>query len=258
MNIRMDDRVALITGVSRQVGIGAAIARRLAEAGAKLFITYYRPYDASMPWGSEPTEAHEIVSELNRITQAEAMEVDLGTQGAGESVMQAAVSRFGHVDVLVNNATQDYGAKLEEIDEATLNSHFAVNVRGPLMLMKEFVAQHDGREGGRIVNLTSGQSVNRMPESIPYIATKGAIEGLTLSLGAAAAAKGICVNGVDPGATDTGWMTPDVESQLAAMTDLGRVGQPDDVARLICFLASDAGRWITGQVVRSRGGLREG
>lgn len=258
MDIRMEGRCALITGVSRDIGIGAAIARRFVEAGAKVFVTYYRPYDATMPWGSESAQAPAIVAELDAVSAADGMEVDLGQPGAGSTVMAAATARFGHIDILVNNATQDYAASLDAVDEATLDAHFAVNVRGPLMLTKAFVNQHDGRPGGRIINLTSGQSVNRMPESIPYIATKGAVEGLTRSLSAAVASKFITVNAVDPGATDTGWMTPELEEQLVAMTDLGRVGEPDDVARLICFLASEEGGWITGQVVRSRGGLKEG
>ena len=255
MKLDLQNKVALVTGVSRQIGIGAAIARRLAEAGAKLFTTYYRPYDAEMPWGDQPDEAATILADLSQLTAAAGLEADLGLPDTPARIMAAARERFGHVDILVNNATRDLAADLTQISAASLDAHFAVNVRGPLLLMQAFFQQHDGRPGGRIINLTSGQTVSKMPESIPYVTTKGAIEGLTLSLGATAARKGITVNAIDPGATDTGWMTPELKEELARVTDLGRVGQSDDAARLICFLASEEGGWITGQVLRSRGGL---
>lgn len=255
MKLNLEDKVALVTGVSREIGIGAAIARRLAAAGARIFATYYRPYDAAMPWGDRPDEAGIILVELDQLSAAAGLEADLGQPETPARIMAAARDQFGHVDILVNNATRDFAADLTQIDAAMLDAHYAVNVRGPLLLMQAFYEQHDGRPGGRIINLTSGQNVSKMPDSIPYVTTKAAIEGLTLSLSATAAQKGITVNTIDPGATDTGWMSPELKTELARLTDLGRVGEPDDVARLICFLASDEGGWITGQVLRSRGGL---
>ena len=255
MNLNLHNKVALITGVSREIGIGAAIARRLATAGARIFTTYYRPYDAAMPWGDRPDEAEAILAELNTHTAAAGIEADLGQPEIPARIIAAAREQFGHVDILVNNATRDFAANLIQIDAAMLDAHYAVNVRGPLLLMQAFYEQHDGRPGGRVINMTSGQNVSKMPESIPYVTTKAAIEGATLSLSAVVAAKGITLNAVDPGATDTGWMSPELRADLARLADLGRVGQPDDVARLICFLASAEGGWITGQVLRSRGGL---
>jgi 3-oxoacyl-[acyl-carrier protein] reductase len=122
------------------------------------------------------------------------------------------------------------------------------------LLCQAFADQHDGRAGGRIVNMTSGQGVTPMPGELPYVMTKAAIEGLTLTLSAALAPKRITVNAIDPGATDTGWISDQLRAELLRHAPFGRVGVPDDAARLIGFLVSDAGQWITGQVIRSRGG----
>jgi 3-oxoacyl-[acyl-carrier protein] reductase len=113
---------------------------------------------------------------------------------------------------------------------------------------------HD-RNDGRIINLSSGQSVAPMPGELAYVATKGAVEAFTVSLSAEVASLGITVNAVDPGITDTGWISPDLKKKWNAEAPMGRVGLPQDAARLIRFLASDDARWITGQVIHSRGGL---
>lgn len=112
-----------------------------------------------------------------------------------------------------------------------------------------------GAGDGRIVNVTSGQGLHAMPAELAYAATKGALDAFTTSLAAALARRGITVNAVDPGPTDTGWMSSDVRHDLLARAPSGRVGEPDDAARLVAFLASDAARWVTGQVIRSRGGF---
>jgi len=106
---------------------------------------------------------------------------------------------------------------------------------------------------GRIINLTSGQSIDPMPESLAYATSKVAVEAFTTSLAPAVAALGITVNAVDPGATDTGWMGEALKAEITGRMAIGRVGRPEDAVRLIAFLASDAGEWITGQVIHSRG-----
>jgi 3-oxoacyl-[acyl-carrier protein] reductase len=256
MILQMSGKVALITGVGRKLGIGAAIARTLARAGATIFTTYYQPFDATTPWGSADQEPQSVLAELEPYGVAAAgVEADLADPSAPAQVVAAANRAFGHVDILVNNAAYYQAATLETLTGALLDQHYAVNVRGTLLLCQAFAEQHDGRAGGRIVNLISGQGVTAMPAELPYVMTKAAIEGLTLTLSAALAPKLITVNAVDPGATDTGWITDELRAELLRLAPFGRVGLPDDAAGLIGFLASDAGQWITGQVIRSRGGV---
>ncbi len=149
---------------------------------------------------------------------------------------------------------------IDRIDAAQLDRHYAVNLRGMILLCAEFVrrfqiSQPRPPAGGRIVNITSGQGHGPMPGELAYVATKGGVDAVTLSLSAEVAALGITVNAVDPGITDTGWIPPHLKAQWQADSPFGRVGTPDDAARLVTFLASPNAAWITGQILRSRGGL---
>jgi 3-oxoacyl-[acyl-carrier protein] reductase len=255
MHLHLTNKVALITGVSRQAGIGAAIARQLAHAGATIFTTYYRPYDVEIALSKGDQEAEQLLAELRHNgTNAAGLEIDLADPAAPALIFDAAERTFGHVDILVNNATRDTPANIDTITAATLDQHYAVNIRGPLLLCHKFVQRFQGGEGGRIINLTSGQGVTPMPESLPYVASKGAIEALTFSLAPPLMQRGITINAVDPGATDSGWMDAELRAQLAAEAPARRVGLPEDAARLITFLASGEAGWITGQILRSRGG----
>jgi 3-oxoacyl-[acyl-carrier protein] reductase len=121
-------------------------------------------------------------------------------------------------------------------------------------MCQEFVRHWRGERGGRIISITSGQGAGPMPGELAYVVTKAAIDAMTLTLATELAGRGITVNAVDPGATDTGWMQEATRAAIAARTYLGRVGLPADAANLVCFLASEQGEWITGQVIRSRGG----
>lgn len=255
MNLNLEGKVALVTGVSRRAGIGAAIAARLAQAGAGVFTSYYRPYDAEIGLSGGDGEAAAIIADLNRQRGGAAgVEADLAAVGAAKHIFDAAEEHFGRVDILVNNATRDLPANIFTVDAATLDAHYAVNIRGALLLCQEFAKRFDKKNGGRIINMTSGQGLGPMPDSLPYVAGKGALEALTISLSGALASRGITVNAVDPGATDTGWMDASFKERLTSAAPLGRVGLPDDAARLVTFLASDEGGWITGQIIRSRGG----
>ena len=256
VNYELAGKVALVTGVSRRAGIGAAIARALAEAGADVFTTYYRPYDELMPWGSDASEAEDIVKGLReRGVRAEGVEADLADPGVPARLFAHARGSFGFVDILVNNAACDVGADVYGLSALLIDRHYAVNVRAAMLLCAEFAKGHDGRRGGRIVNMTSGQGAGPMPDNLPYAATKGAVEAFTSSMSASLAGKGITVNAVDPGPTDSGWLSDELRSELLPRAPFGRVGTPDDAAKLVLYLASSEAQWITGQVIRSRGGL---
>ena len=168
-------------------------------------------------------------------------------------------TNFGPVSILVNNATYSIRDGIENLTAENLDKHYAVNIRAMALLCAEFVRRYkknlSGHKYGRIINLSSGQSVGPMPGELAYVATKGAVEAFTVSLSAEVGSLGITVNAVDPGITDTGWISPELKAKWSAESPMGRVGTPEDAARLIRFLASEDAGWITGQVIHSRGGL---
>jgi 3-oxoacyl-[acyl-carrier protein] reductase len=249
------NRVALVTGATRRVGIGAAIARELAAAGADVLISFYRAYDATMPWGVARDEPEALIEELRQSgVRAEGCEIDLSQPDAPRALVERAYAVFGRLDILVNNAAHSETTTIDRLDAVALDRHYAVNLRATALLCAEFVRRISSDEGGRIINLTSGQGQHAMPDELAYAATKGAVDALTLSLSAALAPRRITVNAVDPGPTDTGWMPPPLKAALESRAPMGRVGLPRDAARLVCFLASTEAVWITRQIIRSRGG----
>lgn len=256
MKIDLTGRIAVVTGASRKVGIGSAIARTLAAAGADIFLTYFFPYDAEQPWGSEPHEVEELLAELHALgVRAYGMEANLAQAETAHRVFDAVEGLLGKASILVNNATHSENGAIDVLDAAQLDRHYAVNVRGMALLCKEFVRRWPRSTGGRIINMSSGQGVGPMPGELAYIATKGAVEAFTTSLAAGVAGRGITVNAIDPGPVDTGWMDSSLKAQLVAQAPLGRVGMPQDIANLICFVASSQADWITGQVLHACGGF---
>lgn len=254
VDLDLTGRVAIVTGASRRRGIGAAICRALASHGADVLFTHWQPYDRDEGVGLDREGPALLERELRALgRRAVALAVDLALPDAHLTVLHAAMARLGAPAILVNNAAHSTHDGYERLDAATLDAHYAVNVRAMALLSVEFARRYPGGAGGRILNLTSGQSIGAMPTELAYAATKGAVEAFTSSLAAAVAAKGITVNAVDPGATDTGWMTAEFKARLVNELAFGRLGQPEDVARSIVFLASDAGQWITGQTIHSRG-----
>jgi 3-oxoacyl-[acyl-carrier protein] reductase len=248
-------RVALVTGCSRRNGIGFAIATRLAELGADLFIHAYRPFDAAQSWGSDPPGTAALLTDLGQSgRRVEHLELDFMAADAPQTLMNAAVQAYQHVDILVANHAYSTMGALEEVTASEIDRHLQVNVRATLLLVKAFAAQHDDRPGGRVVFMTSGQHRSPMVGELAYIASKGALHPLGLSLAAYLAPRGITVNLVNPGATDTGYASPALYEAVLAMEPQGRWGQPTDAARLIGWLCTDDAHWITGQVINSTGG----
>ncbi|HEV2074364.1 MAG TPA: SDR family oxidoreductase [Thermomicrobiales bacterium] len=253
MELSLAGRIALITGASRLAGIGAATARMFAAAGADIAFTHWTPYDQAS-YGTTSSEPETLVNELRDMgVRAEGMEVDLSDASSPARLFDTIEARLGPVSILVNNAAYSTHDDHETLTAESLDRHYAVNVRAMALLSVEFARRFTAGSGGRIINLTSGQSVAPMPAELSYATTKGAIEAFTTSLAPGVAKKGIKVNAVDPGGTDTGWMTDEVKAAITSEMAFGRVGLPEDAARLILFIASDAGRWITGQVIHSRG-----
>lgn len=255
----MRGRVALVTGVSRRQGIGFAIAARLAARGADLFLTHHRPHDEGQPWGADDVGAvvAKITAKCASTSQRVVDEaIDLAADGAPEVTVDKAVAAFGHVDILVCNHARSGGdGALGELTAEMLDAHWVVNTRSSLLLVQAFAAQHDGRPGGRVVLMTSGQGLGPMPREVAYAASKAALAGITVTLADQLADAGITVNTVNPGPVDTGYMTPDVMERVAPMFPSGRMGEPDDPARLIEWLVGDDGRWMTGQVLNTEGGF---
>jgi 3-oxoacyl-[acyl-carrier protein] reductase len=260
MMTRKIRRKALVTGVSREIGIGAAIVRQLAQAGIDVFITYFRPYDHESGLAGDPEEPQRIIAALQGMgVNADGLEFDLSVADSCYRLLDYVEGTFGPVSILVNNATYSMRDGIENLTPEVLDKHYAVNMRGMMLLCAGFVRRYKKHfaptAGGRIINLSSGQSVGPMPGELAYAATKGAVDAFTLSLSAEVSRLGITVNAVDPGITDTGWIPPELDKKWTAESPMGRLGVPEDAARLVRFLASEDAGWITGQVIHSRGGM---
>jgi 3-oxoacyl-[acyl-carrier protein] reductase len=253
-------RLALLTGVSRRAGIGAAIARELAQDALNIFITYYRPYDTETGLSGHPDEPRILLDELSGMgCRAEGLELDLSDPRAPRFLFDHIEARFGPVTILVNNAAYSRRDGIESLTAEQMDKHYAVNIRAMALLCADFVRRYKANKPqgicGRIINLSSGQGLNPMPNELAYAASKGAVEAFSKSLSAEVAEFGITVNAVDPGITDTGWISPELKSKWRTESPMGRLGMPKDAARLVRFLASPEAEWITGQVIHSRGGL---
>ena len=248
-------RSALVTGVSRSGGIGAAIARRLAADGMRLCLTGWSAHDASQPWGEDPAGGERIRDELRAAgSDVEYLAADFSDPQAPAEVIRAAVRSFGPLDVLVANHARSADQGLLELTADELDRSFAVNARATLLLIRYYVEQHAGGAGGRIVTFTSGQYHGAMPAELPYIASKAVVQQLTATLAVALAPRGITVNCVNPGPNDTGYATGELRRRVEDAMPMGRWGRPEDAARLVSWLCSDDADWVTGQTIASDGG----
>jgi 3-oxoacyl-[acyl-carrier protein] reductase len=187
--------------------------------------------------------------------RVEHVSADLADPATAARLVQAARAVSGHLDVLVAVHARSSSQDLEHLTVEELDRSWAVNARATLLLVQAFAAAHDdARAGGRVLLFTSGQDSGAMPGELPYIASKAVLHQLTRSLAVHLAPRGITVNTIDPGPTDTGWADAATLESVAAVHPSGRWSTPADTARAVGWLASDEAEWITGQVLRSDGG----
>jgi 3-oxoacyl-[acyl-carrier protein] reductase len=236
--------------VSRSEGIGSAVTQRLTAAGMAVFTQGWTPHDAEQPWGAGDAPARDGL--------AGHLEADLADPEGPAAVMGAARIALGQVDVLVANHAASVEGTVEAMTAQSIDLALAVNVRATLLLVQQFAAGFEGGRGGRVILLTSGQGRGPMPREVPYATSKAALSGIVPTLAAALAPRGITVNAVNPGPTDTGWAPEDVRASVVEAMPRGRWGTPEDAARLIAWLASEESEWVTGQVIDSDGGFGYG
>lgn len=254
-----DRRIAIVTGASRLDGIGAAICTTLASKGIDVFFTYWTAYDQEMPWGMDSNEPQWLYDHISKHgVRCEKLELDMTEPLAPAKLMDAVEDTLGKPSILINNATYSVDVGYDTLSADILDKHYQVNIRGTMLVSAEFAKRFSHPSGGRIINLTSGQSLGAMAGNIAYATTKGAIDTFTITLAAEVASKGITVNAVNPGPTDTGWMDHHLKDYLLTKFPMGRIGMPQDAARLISFLASEEAEWITGQIIHSEGGFQRG
>lgn len=257
--VPLRERSVVITGVSRRVGIGYATACRLAAYGANVCCHHFAPHDAEQPWGGDDIDAVLEGVRAHLVGDARVVDVhaDLADPAGPARVVDAAVDAFGHVDALIaNQAMSGSDGALAEVTAADLDAHWAVDARASLLLAQAFAAHHDPARSGAIVFLTSGQGLGPMPGEVAYATAKAAIAGITGTLAGGLAERNIRINTVNPGPVDTGWMSDALRHSLIERFPFGRIGEPDDAARLVAWLITDEASWITGQVINSEGGFR--
>ncbi|MET7313165.1 MULTISPECIES: SDR family oxidoreductase [unclassified Streptomyces] len=245
--------VALVTGVGRSVGIGAGVARLLAQTGWNVAFTYWTPYDARMVWGAEADAADTIAKALaDRGADTVAVEADLADPSAPERVFDEVEGRLGGITALVMCHCESVDSGLLDTTLESFDRHFAVNARATWLLIREYGRRFHGTPGtGRVISLTSDHTVG----NLPYGASKGALDRITLATAHELAHLGVTANVINPGPVDTGWMSDNVREHVLRQTPLGRLGSPKDTAHLVDFLCSPQGQWINGQLLKSNGGF---
>ncbi|WP_367437577.1 SDR family oxidoreductase [Streptomyces celluloflavus] len=245
--------LALVTGVGRTVGIGAGIARRLATSGWDIAFTHWTPYDERMPWGSEPGATEAITRALGEHGAATtSIEADLADPDAPARIFDEVERTLGGVTALVMCHCESVDSGLLDTTVESFDRHFAVNARATWLLIREYGRRCAAAPGtGRIVGLTSDHTVGNMP----YGASKGAMDRITLAAARELAHLGVTANAVNPGPVDTGWMSEEARADCVRRVPLGRLGTPQDAAHLVDFLCSPQGQWINGQLLMSDGGI---
>jgi 3-oxoacyl-[acyl-carrier protein] reductase len=244
---------ALVTGVGRRAGIGAAVAERLLRDGFDVGCSSWSPYDERMEWGADPTTPgylREIAHEAGGRTAS--VEVDLSDPSTVALLFERISSELGPVSVLVMSHCESVNSSIESTSLESFDRHFAVNARATWLLIREFARRFEGPRGlGRIIALTSDHAIG----NLPYGASKGALDRIVLAATRELSDLGVTSNVINPGPTDTGWMTDELKRQVEGDTPLGRLGAARDAANLVSFLCSEDGGWINGQLLVSDGGI---
>jgi len=250
MGKKLEGKVAVVTGASK--GIGAGIAKALADEGAAVVVNY----------SSSKQGADRVVADISgRGGKAIAVQGDVSKQADIKRLFSEAQKAFGRIDILVNNAGFYEFAPLEEVTEDLFQKHFNLNVLGLLLTTKEAV-KHMGSEGGSIINIGSVASSLRPPNSTLYTASKAGIDAITGVLAKELGPRGIRVNSINPGMIETegvhaaGFVGSDFQKMVEAQAPLGRMGQPDDIAPTAVYLASSDSKYMTGETLLVSGGLR--
>src|SRR6266851_4686142 len=235
-------KVAIVTGASN--GIGRAIAERLAHDGATVVVNY----------GKSADKAKTVVAGIvSRGGNAVAIQADMSKASDARRLVRETVQRFGRLDILVNNAGMFMYKPLVETTEEEFDRMFTLNAKGPYFALQE--AAKVIEEGGRIVNISTDGTHIGFAGATVYLGSKGALEQFTKGLAHELASKGITVNTVSPGFTDTAMLWDSFRETAAQMTPLRRLGKPRDIADVVAFLVSDEARWLTGQTIQASGGV---
>lgn len=254
MSKSLEGKIALVTGGSR--GIGRAIALRLGRDGALVAVHYGRDQRAASSAVKEIESAGGSAFPIGSILGTLSSVEKLFELLDGELVRRTGGSKF---DILVNNAGISADSSVEDATEEIFDEVFAVNVKAPFFIAQKALPRL--RDGGRIINISSGVTRIAFPNYTAYAMTKGALNVLTLNLAKQLGPRGITVNSLAPGITDTDMSaeflsTADARKAAASLSALGRIGRPDDIADVAAFLASNDARWVTGQYVDAEGGLQ--
>ena len=238
----LTDKIAIVTGAS--AGIGRAIAERLAQEGAAVVVNYGRSAD----------KAKAVVAAIeSKGGKAVAMQADMSKVTDARRLVRETVLRFGRLDILVNNAGVSLAKSLGETTEQEFDQIFALNAKGPYFAMQE--AATVIADGGRIVNISTDGTHMGFAGVTAYLGSKAALEQFTKGLAHELAPKGVTVNTVSPGFTDTAMLWDSFRETGAQMSPLKRLGTPGDIADVVVFIVSDQARWLTGQNIHASGGV---